>query len=809
MVRRAIAARLRPGLRAWVLVVCALLVFGTAFAVSESVSGHLADAAIHVAARTTQSLIDGSVGSTVADALGGRPGAPDASQIDAQLSELVAGGQLLRIKVWSPNGTILYSDLASLRGRQFPVDEDLTDVLGGAIATSISGTDDPENVFERGLAERLLSVYLPIRGPDGRVLAAFETYQDAAPIEADIATTRQDVLVIVGGLALALLVLLYAAFSGASRRMASQNRQLRERARVEQSLVDDLRRSDERFQSLVRNSADVQAIVGVDGRLVYESPAVGRVLGVSGRAGRALVDDIQPEDAEAVRTGMERLAASPGAEATFEYRARHGDGSWRTIEAVAKNLLEDPAVAGLVLNYRDVTDERRLEAELRRQAFHDSLTGLANRALFAERLEHALTRAGRGAGHCAVLFVDLDDFKTVNDGLGHAEGDRLLVEVARRAATAIRPSDTLARMGGDEFAVLVEDVEDVATPVEVGRRILERLQKPFRMTGKDVFVRASIGVAISSPGGPGAGALLRSADAAMYDAKSRGKHRIEVFEPRMHDAALRRLALKGDLERAIERDELAVAYQPIVDLEHLEPVGAEALVRWHHPSRGLVMPGEFIPIAEETGLIVPIGRWVLEQACREAAGWNAGRPTSVSANVSGRQLVEDGLAGEVEGIFASTSLPPERLVLEFTESVLISDAEPVAATLRALKGLGARLAIDDFGTGFSSLSYLSRLPIDVLKIDRAFVAGISERPGQRAVTVAILRLAETLGLGTVAEGIETVEDLAELRALGVTRGQGHLFAPALDAAAFEAALGAPLSIGSRLPEAAGRRRRAA
>ena len=781
----------RPGARGAVLIVCAVLVGAAAFAVSASVTANLTQAAMQEAARTTQALIGGSVGPAVAAGIDGGPDAPTSAAIDGQLQQLVAGGQLLRIKVWAPDGSIRYSDLPALVGQRFEVDDDLGEALDGGTSTTISDANDPENEFERGLASRLLSVYLPIRAPGGQVIAAFEIYQDAAPVEADIAAASRDVLLIVGALGLTLLGLLAAAFAGTSRRMETQNRRLRERARTEAGLLQELRSSDERFQSLVRNSVEVQAIVEPDGTLRYESDAVRRVVGRAAPqpGARNLADDAEPRDRPRVLAALRDAAVQPGREVVVEFHARHADGSSRSLEAVVKNLLDDPSVAGLVVNYRDVTTQRQLERELRRKAFHDGLTGLANRALFAERLEHALARSSRGGRRPAVLFIDLDDFKTVNDSLGHGAGDRLLVEVGKRFGSSLRAGDTLARMGGDEFAVLVEAVEDVELPVELAHRLLDQLRAPFEHARKEVFVGASIGVVVASPDDASVEALLRSADAAMYVAKTNGKDRVEVYAPRMHEVALRRLALKADLERAVDRGELELVYQPIVDLSDRSIVGAEALLRWNHPTRGVVLPGEFIPLAEETGLIVRIGRWVLERATAEAATWAVGDDGPyVTANVAPRQLLEEGFAATVAMALRASGLAPDRLILEFTEGALIADAEPVAAVLADLEALGVRLAIDDFGTGFSSLSYLGRLPIDVLKIDRSFVANLGSTRG-RAVIAAIVRLAEALGLAVVAEGIETRAALEALTNLGVRTGQGYLFARPLNRAVASSTIG--------------------
>jgi len=386
--------------------------------------------------------------------------------------------------------------------------------------------------------------------------------------------------------------------------------------------------------------------------------------------------------------------------------------------------------------------------------------------------------------------VDLDDFKSVNDSRGHGEGDRLLVAVAERLRGALRAGDTIARMGGDEFAVLVEDPADTTEPVEVAQRLLATLQAPFEGGGKDLFVRASVGVAISTARQTGE-ELLRNADISMYTAKRNGKNRIEVFEPSMHAAAQAHLDLKGDLERALVRGEFVVLYQPVMHLESRDVVGVEALLRWHHPERGVVGPTEFIPIAEENGLIIPLGRWVLEQACRQARLWDMESPATaltMNVNVSGRQVTEPGFVDEVAEVLRATGLDPSRLVLEFTEGVLIQDTAATTATLAELKRLGLRLAIDDFGTGYSSLSYLRQFPIDVLKIDRSFVASMSHGPDQAALVRSILKLSETLHLETVAEGIEEVEQLEGLLSLGADLGQGFFFAQALDPDAISALL---------------------
>ena len=763
----------RPSLRAGVLTLSTVLVLSTAVLVAVIVSDRLAGAAVNEAVRHAESVVHGLVDPMFTGASINATTPDQAAAINQELEHLVGSGSILRIKVWAPDATITYSDLPALRGRQFELADDLQEAFDGEVSTEFSNGDDAENVFEHGLASRFLSMYLPINGPSGAVIGSYEVYEDAAPIEAEIADTRTTVLLIVGGLAVLLLVLLWLAFAGASRLLARRNRLLR--------------RSRSRFQSLVQNSADVNMIVNAGGMIVYESPSVERVLGhrADRRVGRSAWEAVDEADRPRAEQLLADVLRTPGGQVTTELRMEHADGTLRHIELVLKNLTDDPAVEGVVVNYRDVTQRRALEDELRHQAFHDSLTGLANRALFMDRLEHAVSRKRRFGHPLAVLFVDLDDFKTVNDSLGHGEGDRLLVSVAERLSRALRTGDTIARMGGDEFAVLVEDATDADAPLEVAARILACLGPPFRHAGKELYVRASVGISTWDSTDETADDLIRNADMSMYTAKANGKNRIEVFEPSMHAAVLARLALKGDLERAVERHEFFLQYQPIVRLADRRITGVEALLRWRHPQRGVVGPLEFVPIAEETGLIVPLGLWVLEQACRQAIAWDATPQTRglrMSVNVSARQVERPEFVDEVRAAVEATGIAAGRVTLEFTESVIMTDTDRTLATLAGLKQIGVRLAIDDFGTGYSSLSYLRRFPIDELKIDRSFIAGLSTDASQRAMVRSVVELSETLGLETVAEGVEDDAQLASLRTLRAALGQGFLFSQPLNAA---------------------------
>ncbi|HEY7023336.1 MAG TPA: bifunctional diguanylate cyclase/phosphodiesterase [Candidatus Limnocylindrales bacterium] len=767
------ASSWRPSLRVGMMAVSALLVLGMAVAVSTNVTDSLRNSASDEAVRNTQAVIS----AFVAPLLG--PGdlsdrtLDQQGAINSQLQKLVNSGRLLRIKIWSPTGQVVYSDLPQLRGAQFEVEDDLEEALDGTPAVEYTNGDDAENEFDHGLADHLLSIYLPIvaSGSDHTV-GVYEIYEDAAPIDEAVNATRGNVLLIVGGYGVALLVVLFLGFAGASRLLSRQNQLLTT--------------SERRFRSLVQNSTDVNMVVSRDGRIAYESTAVERVLGypASGRVGQEAFAEVIADDKPAVVHLLSEVLRSPAAEASTEVRMQHADGSTRWIEVALRNLCDDPAVDGVVVNYRDVTPRRSLEDELRHQAFHDSLTGLANRALFLDRLQHAMSRK-RGFGRpLAVMFVDLDDFKTVNDSLGHGEGDELLVAVAQRLQEALRSSDTIARMGGDEFAILIDDALDSDAPLELARRLQEALDAPFGHAKKDLFVRASIGVTVRTSEDETPEDMLRNADIAMYTAKTNGKNRVEAYQPEMHAAATARLALRGDLERAMDRDEFFLVYQPIVCLDNSRPTGVEALLRWRHADRGVVNPSDFIPLAEETGLIVKLGTWVLDQACRQARAWDDSGlvpPLTINVNVSARQLQETDFVEQVRRILKQTRLPAHRVTLEFTESLLLRDTDLTIATLYALKALGVRLAIDDFGTGYSSLSYLRRLPIDELKIDGSFIAGVSSEPDQVAVVRSILELAETLHLKTVAEGIEGKAQLEALRGLTAQMGQGFLFAEPLEA----------------------------
>jgi diguanylate cyclase (GGDEF)-like protein/PAS domain S-box-containing protein len=541
-----------------------------------------------------------------------------------------------------------------------------------------------------------------------------------------------------------------------------------------------LRLSEERFRSLVRNANDIVVIVDASGVLRYLSPAVERLWGYASSTlnGHDAFQYTSPEDRATAQNLIAQALKSPAINITTELRFQHADGTWRDFEVIANNLLADPGVDGIVLTYHDITDRKGFERELTDLAFKDTLTQLPNRALLIDRLGSALARAERRQSAVATLFVDLDNFKVINDSLGHEVGDQLLVAVAERIRNCLRPADTVARLGSDEFTVVLEDITELNDAVSVAERIAAELQAPIIAGEHEIFPTASIGIALNTSLHDRPEALLRDADLAMSQAKANGKATYAVFDTRMNAQPLARLELETDLRRAIEREEFRVYYQPIVDLTDGRIGEVEALVRWEHPQRGIVPPAEFIPLAEETGLILPIGSIVLETACRQVRLWQQqfahDPPMVVSVNLSARQFQTSRLVDEVADILRKTGLNPSHLKLEVTESVMMHDPSITISMLRELKALGLQVAIDDFGTGYSSLAYLQRFPIDVLKIDRSFVQALGRDAESEAIVQAIVSLAKSLNLVVTGEGIETADQLQHLRTLGCDLGQGYL-----------------------------------
>jgi diguanylate cyclase (GGDEF)-like protein/PAS domain S-box-containing protein len=555
--------------------------------------------------------------------------------------------------------------------------------------------------------------------------------------------------------------------------------ELAERKRAEEAL----RESEKRYRTVVDNSQEVIFEATHDGRWTFLNPAWQEITGFTPQEsiGRMLADFVHSDDRQDPTEMLQSLLSGRVAEIRQELRLMTRGDAQRWIEVHARLTPGTDGVTSTISGtIKDITERKALEEQLTHQAFHDPLSQLPNRALFMDRLRHAVTRLERRQSSLAVLFLDLDNFKLINDSLGHHIGDLLLMAVAERLCQCVRTEDTAARLGGDEFTVLLEDFNGIDQAIRVAKRIQEQLQLPFNLDGYEVFVTASVGIAVSTSEQDSPESLLRNADVAMYRAKLGGKARLEIFDRSMSAQVMERLELEADLRRAITRDEFRVHYQPVVDLATGRISELEALVRWEHPKRGLVSPAEFIPVAEETGLILTIGKFVLEEACRQVREWQLAFPSEepliLSVNLSARQFQNPALEREVAQTLRATGFDPGRLKLEITESVMMHEAEATVGMLGHLKRLGIKLAIDDFGTGYSSLTYLQRFPLDILKIDRSFVHGIGEEASTMAIIRMIMSLARTLNLRVTGEGIETPKQLAALRAEGCDLGQGFLFA---------------------------------
>jgi diguanylate cyclase (GGDEF)-like protein/PAS domain S-box-containing protein len=546
-------------------------------------------------------------------------------------------------------------------------------------------------------------------------------------------------------------------------------------------------RTERRFESLVQHSSDIVIVTDEHLTATYISPALERQLGwkAADLLGTNVIRLVPEAEQENVMKNLSRLIESSPSAARAELAVNDANGRRRLIDLTVTDLTQHPEVEGYVLNARDVTEATQLRADLMHAAYHDALTSLPNRAQFTAEVAACLSddRSTRAA----VLFIDLDDFKTINDGLGHAAGDEVLRAVAQRLTAVTGANDVAARLGGDEFAVLVRDGTEPDRVEDLANKVLDGIREPIDIDGRQVTTSASMGIVLAT-WSMSAEAVQRNADVAMYQAKAAGKGQFKRFDNRMETHALERLELKADLRRAIDGGELELDYQPLVELDDLSTTGVEALVRWRHPTRGRVRPDEFIPLAEDTGLIHDLGLWVLDEACKQLADWRRAPATAhlrVAVNLSAKQLPEPDLPEQIAHAIAKHEIPPEQITVEITENVLMDESDFTARRLRELHDIGVSLAIDDFGTGYSSLGYLQRYPFDILKIDRTFVSGL-DQPGPNAeVAAAIIDLANRLQVRTVAEGIETAAELAELRALGCASGQGYYLSRPVEPSAIE------------------------
>ncbi|MFN2578042.1 MAG: putative bifunctional diguanylate cyclase/phosphodiesterase [Pyrinomonadaceae bacterium] len=550
-----------------------------------------------------------------------------------------------------------------------------------------------------------------------------------------------------------------------------------------------LQESEERFLSAFDYAAIGMALVSQEGRWLQVNRSLCNIVGYSER--ELLNTDIQsvthPEDLNDLLMQQSRLKKEtiPGYQTEQRYIHKLGHEVWTQLSV---SRVRDPETHSLrfIFQIQDITDRKRAEERLVHDAFHDGLTGLPNRALFIDHLRLAMARRRQKEYTLfSVLFLDLDRFKVVNDSLGHLVGDQLLIAVASKLQTCLRPGDTIARLGGDEFTVLLEDIKSNNEAVYIAERIQRELGQAFELEGRTVFASASIGIAPSTTGYERPEEILRDADTAMYYAKSRGGNRHELFDKSMHVRAVKLMQMQTDLRAAIERDELVVEYQPIVSLETFRIMGFEALARWNHPEHGLISPGQFIPIAEETGLIIPIGQWILSQACIQLRQWQSLYPSeerlTMSVNLSGKQFAEPNLIEGIERVLAETNLDPHSLWLEITESVVVENVEAASEICKRLRRLGVGLSIDDFGTGYSSLSSLHSFPISTLKIDGSFVSRMNGDNENTEIIRTIMSLAGNLSMEVIAEGVETLEQVTKLRTLGCEKGQGYFFSRPLRA----------------------------
>jgi diguanylate cyclase (GGDEF)-like protein/PAS domain S-box-containing protein len=568
------------------------------------------------------------------------------------------------------------------------------------------------------------------------------------------------------------LVLLVVVFYESRALMDNLDQRVSER-------TAELHATERYYRALVQRSSDIVMVVGPDLEIRYVSDSIRTIFGHSPEelVGRGL-DAFGGSAGGTLTEAFDRVALTPGQVARVEWELTDAGGRWRHAESTITNLLADPHVGAFVLNTRDDTDRAALQDQLRHQAFHDPLTGLANRALLTDRATQAFVRSRRTGASVAVMALDLDNFKLVNDRLGHKAGDLLLRSVAQRVRAAVRPEDTVARFGGDELVVLVDAVKDAEDALVLAERVRDALRLPFELDGNGQDITASIGVAADSPPRSNFEQLLSDADVAMYAVKAGGRDAVQLFQPSMHEQARERFHLQAELRDGLKRGEFWLLYQPEFDNEgkHLE--GFEALIRWNNPKRGLLPPDRFIPLAEETGLIVPLGRWVLKESLRQAATWDriggSARAPTISVNVSAVQLNAPSLVTDVQGALSRSGIDPARVVLEITESSLIDSSPRVIDVLHALKRLGVRIAIDDFGTGYASISYLQRIPVDILKVDRSFVTGSEQSKRGRELLEAIVNIGHVLSLVTIAEGVEQASQLATVRQAGCDLVQGYL-----------------------------------
>lgn len=743
------------------------------------------------------------------------------------------GLSVLKVKIYNLDGLTVFSTEESQIGEDKSANAGFKAALSGKVASELTHRDT-FSAFEGTIEDRdVFSSYVPIQpaGPAGPVEGVFEVYDDVTPLFQRIGQTQRNVFVGVTAILTALYAALFLIVRHAdtiikrhhSERKRAEEALQKARNELEIKVLErtaelkktaeqlqlelsereraetELRESEERYTLAALGSNDGLWDWNLDTQKIYYSPRWYSMLGlaeqeVNGNNPELWFGRVHAEDIERVRVEINAHLEGVTPHFQSEYRMLNKDGVylWVLCRGLAIGN-ENGKAYRMAGSMTDITRRKETEEQLVHNAFHDTLTGLPNRALFMDRLTRTIEHAKRRKDyHFAVLFLDLDHFKIVNDSLGHLVGDQLLVAIAQRLEARLRSADTLARLGGDEFAVLLDDIIDVNDAIRIVQRIQQELTSPFNLDDREVFITASIGITLNAPGSEKAEDFLRDADIAMYRAKSLGRSHYQVFDKTMHMNAMTRMRLEMDLRRALERQEYLVFYQPIYALANNKIVGFETLVRWQHPTRGLLLPGEFIALAEETGLIQSIDLYVLRQACLQLSLWQEQYPKqpplTISVNLSGKHFADPELVGEIDQILEETKIEPDSLQIEITENALIENIETANAILVELKSRAVRLHMDDFGTGYSSLSYLHRFPFHSMKIDRSFVDKIDTSAETCKIVQAVVKLAKNLGIGVIAEGVENAKQLDQLRGLECEFGQGYYFSRPVDSGAAEALL---------------------
>jgi diguanylate cyclase (GGDEF)-like protein/PAS domain S-box-containing protein len=728
----------------------------------------------------------------------------------AQILRL-AGAALAAAATVEQAASAVRSGVAALIGHRQPMTAALAVREGSALRLVGAPPDEPPVPTElpAGQADSWLAL---LKGPEPQLLAGPAGDQSSVLLIPLSLQDRPSGDPLIGVLAVTGASRDLAELAGTFEVLARQAALVVERVVLSREVIR--RNSEAYFRTLVHDTSDVILIVDDHGRIRYATPSARSIFGDVPVDGEYLWDLVQPDEREEITRALAEMRRGEGAEGGEigqDWRITARDGSYVEVEVRCSDLRHEPTVGGLVLTLRDVTEQRQLERELKYRAFHDSLTGLPNRVLFQERVVRALARTRRTNGIVGVLFIDLDDFKVTNDTMGHSVGDELLVAAGMRLSALTTGTGTAARLGGDEFGLLIEDAPDRAAVENLAEAIVLAFQEPFTLAIGSAIVTATVGVATSEDA-TSTSDLIRSADLALYAAKSAGKRQWRRYQPVLSAGMMRRRDLQAALDSAVTESAFTLVYQPIVELETGAVAGFEALLRWPHAEWGMVQPDQFIALAEETGHILPLGAWVLQQATTDLARWQQHAPghppVYVSVNVSARQLRDPGFVGGVRRRLTESGLHPSSLVLELTESGLLRPDQRLRADLEELQGMGMRLAIDDFGTGYSSLSYLRDLPIDVLKIDKSFVDGIAVSTQRLALAEVIIRIAKTLGLTLIAEGIESEIQRDMLVSMGCRYGQGYLLAVPMPADEAEALLRVgrglvPQLPGSRLGPGAG------